>query len=167
MNATGVASTGNSFDIQLMGIGGMWNNGASPRVPVTERLVLQPSQLIEFGDAIIIPPNRDELFGFFSFADHDSILSAQSRTISRKLESKRHGGVFDVACGDGHTESLRDRGYLAGIATISDAGTGTACRTRRISRLSDRRHRDAANFRGRVAKRLGPSLRAKCLKFCS
>jgi prepilin-type N-terminal cleavage/methylation domain-containing protein/prepilin-type processing-associated H-X9-DG protein len=103
MNNAGVSQGG--YPQVLLGIGGIFDGFLATFVPTKESQVLQPSDMIAYGDAMIIPPNTTELIGsFLYFPSYGSILPQQNRLLYRALEKRRHGGVFDVVFADGHTE---------------------------------------------------------------
>jgi prepilin-type N-terminal cleavage/methylation domain-containing protein/prepilin-type processing-associated H-X9-DG protein len=103
MNFAGVSQGG--YPQVLVGIGGIFDGILATFVPTKESQVLQPSGMIAYGDAMIIPPNTTELISsFFYFPCYGSIIPQQNRLLYRALEKRRHGGVFDVVFADGHTE---------------------------------------------------------------
>jgi prepilin-type processing-associated H-X9-DG protein len=78
---------------------------ATTVVPINETQVVRPSDMLAYGDAMIIPPNTTELIGsFLAFPLYGSVLPQQNRLTYRAFERRRHGGVFDVVFADGHTE---------------------------------------------------------------
>ena len=89
-----------------IGIGGLHDGHlAATLVPINESQVVQPSDMVAYGDAMIIPPNTTELIGsFLAFSLYGSVIPQQNRIIYRTLEKRRRGGVFDVVFADGHTE---------------------------------------------------------------
>jgi prepilin-type N-terminal cleavage/methylation domain-containing protein/prepilin-type processing-associated H-X9-DG protein len=103
MNFAGVSLGG--YPQVLLGIGGTFDGSRGTFVGTKESQVLQPSEMIAYGDTIITPPYAANLIGsFLCFPFYGSILSQQNRLDCRTLERRRHGGVFDVVFADGHTE---------------------------------------------------------------
>ncbi|MEO8426724.1 MAG: prepilin-type N-terminal cleavage/methylation domain-containing protein [Verrucomicrobiota bacterium] len=103
MNFEGV-SQGGGYPQFLLGIGGNFDGILATIVPTKESQVLQPSDMIAYGDAMIITRPTELIDSFFSFPYYGSILLQQNRLRYRALEKRRHGGVFDFVFADGHTE---------------------------------------------------------------
>ncbi len=90
------------------GIGGSFDS-TFLQLPVRESEVLQPSDMIGYGDTILFKaPPTELIFSFFAFPYYDYASGIQNRRVEcRSLERRRHGGFFDVVFSDGHVESLR------------------------------------------------------------
>jgi len=104
MNYAGVSMGG--YLHPEIGIGGLHDGRlAATLVPINEDQVVRPSDMVAYGDAMIIPPNTTELIGsFLCLPLYGSVLPQQNRLTYRAFERRRHGGVFDVVFADGHTE---------------------------------------------------------------
>lgn len=97
---------GTGSPIDPLGPGWRWKGLVNDvHQAVAEADVVVPSDLVVLGDALI-PQGVTYSDSQFNFRNYQLNPNSGRRDEQRALERRRHGGRFNVACGDGHVEAL-------------------------------------------------------------